>query len=150
MYAKTKKITKPIRRKDFYLPSGAIVPPEMSFRWYDSLLPKDGIFPYYGYWKFKNIPVSGLKDLERHGLLIVRRRVEIKAELRKTSRVGKKIVSRTWHLASILESDTSDLNKREAFWNKIDEKLKTFNLSEQEEKKIRERIETDVPRLNKM
>ncbi len=78
--------------------------------------------------------------------MIFRRRVEIKAELRKTFRKEGKVSSKTWHLASILERDISDPIKCEAFWQKIDGKLATFDLSETEEEKIRTKIESDVPR----
>ena len=78
--------------------------------------------------------------------MIFRPRVEIKAELRRTFRNGKTVSSKTWHLASILERDTTDPTKCELFWRKIDGKLKAFELSEAELKKIREKIEADVPR----
>lgn len=133
MYAKIKRKTKPIRKKDFYLPSGEPITEDMGFLW-------------YGTWKFKNIPLSGAMDLVKKGSLIVRRRVELKVELRKTFRVGKKVSSKTWHLASILEHDTADPQKCELFWRKVDEKLHNFDLSEMEEKNIWKTIEVEVPR----
>ena len=78
--------------------------------------------------------------------LIMHRRIEIKAEVRRTFRSDGKVSSKTWHLASILERDISDPIKCEAFWLKIDGKLITFELSQEEEKKIRAKIEVEVPR----
>lgn len=150
MFVRIKRIIKPIRRQDFYFPSGEPVPLDMNFHWRGTVETKDAGFPYYGFWKFKNIPISGLKDLEKHGVLIVRRRFEIKAELRKTFRVGNKVSSQTWHLASMSERDIAIPNNCELFWSKIDDKLKNFELSEDEEKKIREKILAIVPRLDAM
>jgi hypothetical protein len=147
MFVRIKRIVKPIRRQDFYFPSGERVPLEKGFHWHGTVAFKDVGFPYYGFWKFKSIRISGLKDLEKNGLLIVRRRVEIKAELRKTFRVGNKVSSQTWHLASILERDTADPQKSQPFWCKIEDKLKTFELKDAELKAVREKIEAIVPKV---
>lgn len=147
MFVRIKRIIKPIRRQDFYYPSGEPVPKETGFQWHGAVASKDADFPYYGFCKFKNIPISGLQDLEKHGLLIVRRRIEIKIELRRTFRKGNKVSSQTWHLASILERDTADSIKCQSFWNKIEDKLKTFELKDTESKAIREKIAAVVPNL---
>lgn len=147
MFVRIKRIIKPIRRKDFYFPSGESVPLETGFRWHGTVASKDVGFPYYGFWGFKNIPISGLKDLEKNGLLIVRCRIEVKVELRKTFRVGKKVSSQTWHLASILERDADDPIKCQSFWNKVENKLKIFELKETELKAIREKIAAVIPKM---
>jgi hypothetical protein len=139
MFANIKKIPKPIQKQDYYLPSGEPIPPSCYFPQFRGSNRK---------WKFKYLSASRAFELEQDGQLITRRRVEIKAELRKTSRSGGKVSSKTWHLASILERDTSDPIKCDAFWRKIDGKLKTFELSQEEEIKIRSKIEADVPRPN--
>ncbi len=77
------------------------------------------------------------------------RRVEMKAELHKRFRKDKKVCSQTWHLASMLERDIADPIKCQSFWNKIEDKLKTFELSENEQAMIRGKIEAVVPRPSK-
>jgi hypothetical protein len=138
MYANVKRIIKPVQKQDFYLLSGESVPPDAGF---PSVRTRTRDF-----WQFKYIGVGRALELAKDGKLTIRRRVEIKAELRKTFRSGGKVSSKTWHLASILERDVSDPIKCETFWRKIDAKLKTFDLSQAEETKIREKIEIQVPR----
>lgn len=101
------------------------------------------------FWKFKYLNITRAKELVEERKLILRRRIEIKAELRKTFRNDGKVSSRTWHLASILERDISNPIKCQSFWNKIEDKLKTFELSETEQAMIREKIEAVVPRPSK-
>lgn len=138
MYAIVKKIEKPIQKKDFYLPSGEPVLPNMLFREFRGR--------QYNAWKFKYLSVGRAMELAEDGELIIRRRNEIKAELRRSFRSGGKVASETKHLASIMDRDVSDPIKCEAFWRKIDDKLKTFELSQEEEINIRAKIEADVPR----
>lgn len=137
MFANIKRLTKPIQKQDFYLLSGEPVQPDKTFAQFRSSK---------RFWKFKYLDIRRAKELVKDGNLIMRRRVEIKAEARKTFRSGGKVSSKTWHLASILERDISDPIKCEAFWRKIDGKLITFELSKEEENKIRAKIEAEVPR----
>lgn len=139
MFAHIKKIKKPIRRQDFFLPSGDPVPPDKHFRQSRAT---------YRLWKFKNLELYRVIEMAKDGELIFRRRVEIKVELRKSFRNDGKVSSKTWHLASILKRDITDPTKCEAFWNKVDDKLRTFELSPQNEDKIRAKIEAAVPRPN--
>jgi hypothetical protein len=140
MFANVKKIKKPIQKQDFYMPSGEPVPPDRYF------LASKG--SRYHSWQFKYLSITRGYELAKDGVLIIRQRVEIKAEIRKTFRNGGKVSSKSWHLASILERDVSDPIKCEAFWRKIDDKLKIFDLSEAEELRIRAKIESHVPKLS--
>jgi hypothetical protein len=83
-------------------------------------------------------------DSSKKRSLMLRRRVELKAELHHRFRVKvdqvSKVRSQTWHLASILEHDAADPTKCRAFWRKINDKLKSFELSKAELKAIREKI----------
>ena len=133
MFAKVKKIIKPIQKQDFYLPNGEKVRPDYKL-------------PWFGFWQFKNLSIRALKVLVEDSRLILQRRIEFKAELHRRFRQGNKVRSKTWHLASILERDVADQQKCETFWQKIEKKLSSFELSEDEIKKIREKIEADVPR----
>lgn len=148
MFAKVKRIVKPIRRKDFYRPSGRPVLPKSHFLFYGSVPNKDKTLPCYGYWQFKNIPISGLNELVEIGDLIICRRVEIKVELRRSVRSGKKVSSNTWYLASMLERDIADPIKCESFWNKVEDKLKNFELKDAEREAIRGKISAVVPMPN--
>lgn len=139
MYARVRKIPKSIQRQDFYLPSGEPVPPDETFHQFRGSR---------RIWKFKYLDTNRYIELAREGELITRRRVEIKAELRKTTKSGGKVSSKTWHLSSIMEHNAKDPAKCEAFWRKIDDKLKNFELTQEEEINIRAKIEADVPRPN--
>lgn len=139
MYAKVKKIKKTIQKKDFYLPSGEPVPPNEPFFQFRSSR---------RVWQYKYLDTNRALELAKDGELIIRQRVEIKAELRKSFRDNGKVSSKSWHLASILERDVTDPIKCEAFWCKIDGKLQTFELSQDEEINIRAKIQAVVPRPN--
>ncbi len=89
-------------------------------------------------------------ELAQDGHLVIRRRIELKSELHKRFRTDKKVRSQTFHLASILEHDITDTEKCQSFWNKIEDKLKTFELSETEQAAIRGKIEAVVPRPSKV
>lgn len=145
MFAKIKRITKPIRKKDFYYPSGESIAPTDLFPYY-GILEDYGISQLCGIWQFKSIPIRGLMSLVKKDIIVIRQRVEIKAELRKTIRIGKRVSSKSWHLASILEHEITNPQKNESFWNKVETKFKTLELSETEINEARRKIEPHVPR----
>jgi len=138
MYANIKKIKKPIQKQDFFLPSGES--------------PYSRKFPIFrnacGLWRFQSLNIKRANELAQDNFLIICPRTEIKVELRKSFRNGGKVSSKTWHLASIMDRDVYNPIKREAFWQKIDGKLKTFELLQEEETKIRAKIEAEIPRTN--
>lgn len=141
MFANIKKIEKPIQKQDFYLPTGEPVPPDRRFNPFRSHT--------RSFNKFKLIPIWRAEELAADGWLLLRRRIELKAELQKRFKKDKKVCSQTWHLASILERDITNAEKCQSFWNKIEDKLKTFELSEIEQAAIRGKIEAVIPRPNK-
>ena len=98
--------------------------------------------------QFSSLNIKRANELVEEKILIIRPRVEIKVELRKTFRNNGKISSQTWHLASIMECNICNPIKCEAFWQKINNKLKNFELSSEEKVKILTKIETSVPRMS--
>lgn len=141
MFAKVKKIIKPIQKQDFCLPSGEPVPTEKFYRLSRT---------HHNGRAFKYLSIKEATKIAEFGFLRLSRRVEMKAELHKRFRRDKKVCSQTWHLASILERDIADPHKCQSFWNKIEDKLKDFELSEVERAVIREKIAADIPRPSKM
>lgn len=137
MFAVVKQIKKPIRRKDFRLPTGELPAPDERFVWGN-----------YGFWQFKNIPIYGCLDLVKAELLAVVQRVELKIELHHRFRNEGKVFSRAWHLASIMQSDIANAGLRQSFYNKIENKLKNkeFELSPAETAAIWKKIEAAVPK----
>ncbi len=66
MFAKVKRITKPIQKQDFYLPTGEPVLP-------------DNYFPQFHrsrrLWKFKNLPIARAMELAQGGHLVFTSRI---------------------------------------------------------------------------
>ncbi len=58
------------------------------------------------FWLFSSLNIKRANELAQEKILIIRPRIEIKVELRKTFRNGGKVSSKTWHLASIMEGST--------------------------------------------
>ncbi len=117
MFANIKPIEKPIRRKDFRLPTGEPVPSDRRF----SLFKRWNLAA-----NFKYIRIDRAKELVKDGVLIVRRRVELRAELHHRFRKQGKVCSKGWHLASIMQSNITDAAQCQSFYNKIENRLQVI------------------------
>lgn len=145
MFANIKPIEKPIRRKDFRLPTGEPVPTD-----------KDTRFRLSRRWNhganFKYISIARAKEMVEDGVLIVRRRVELRAELHDRFRKQGKVCSKGWHLASIMQNNIADAEQCQSFYNKIENRLQVIEtetnkkLSDTERAAIWAKIEAVVPR----
>ena len=138
MFAIIKRIKKPTQKQDFFTPSGEPVSPYRKFPVSRNAK---------SFRQFSSLNIRRANELAQEKLLIIRPRVEIKVELRKTFRNDGKVSSRTWHLASIMEGNVGNPIIREAFWQKIEDRLQAFKLSLGEKERIRKKIENDVPRM---
>lgn len=136
MFVTIKKIKKPLGKQDFYLRNGEVVPVDWTYTTYSTF-----------YRQFKYLTISDLKKLVERKELIFKERTELKVELQKRFREGDRMRSKTFHLASILDSNLSNQEKLREFWNKITDKLETFKLTDAERKRIFEKIETQIPKM---
>jgi hypothetical protein len=143
MFANIKLIKKPIRRKDFRLPTGEPVPTDTRF----------SLFKRWSFVaNFKYIRIYRAKELVKSGSLIVRRRVELRAELHHRFRKDGKVCSKGWHLASIMQSNITDAVQCQSFYKKIENRLQVIEtkmnkkLSDKETAAIWAKIEAVVPK----